>query len=147
MTGYAGDANDPSLKYLSNEKNNYAPLQKTVLYTISGNDGILIRGTTIKREADFLREMKAGKKNVSHKIYECANAILALLEDEEKHTMKTVILDQILQDEGFSLITLKRAKAYLRAQEQIEYYHTGFGENTTYYIRQKNIILPVTSTC
>ena len=57
---------------------------------------------------------------------------LPCLEDEEKHTMKTAILDQILQDEGFFLITLKRAKAYVRAQEQIKYYHTGFGENTTY---------------
>ena len=137
MTGYAGDANDPSLKYLSNEKNNYAPLQETVLYTISGDEGVRITGTTAKREADFLREIKAGRKDVSHKINDCANAILALLEDAEENTMKTAVLDRLLQDEGFSLITLKRAKAYLSAQDQIEYFHTGFGENTTYHIRQK----------
>ena len=130
MTGYA---DGKALKYLSNEKNNYAPLQKTLLYTIDPEEGIRIEGTTEKREKDFL---KAEEKNrpVS-RLQECASAVLALLEEAEGNTMRAPLLVSTLLESGYSLATVKRAKALLKAGGEIDYIRTGFGSEGMLSVR------------
>ena len=61
----AGFTQDEGVRYISNEKNNYALRQNTILFEI--NEGLPVKtGTTTKRDADFVMEafhaQKEGKR-------------------------------------------------------------------------------------
>ncbi len=57
---FVGVLND-DMKYLSNEKNNYARLQKTYLFSIE-NDVIVMKGITDNRDDDFQMEKLKGRR-------------------------------------------------------------------------------------
>ncbi len=57
MAGFTGDENDT--RYLSNEKNNYARQQKTVLFTVTENGLPEFAGLSQKHDRDYVQESYA----------------------------------------------------------------------------------------
>ena len=126
----------PELRYISNEKNNYAPLQPTILFSSRENGRIQFEGLSARHEADFLKDQRKKKAPLS-KLEECKQTILSLLESTEDGKMSTAELDSLLKDEGFSATTIKRAKSALSSAGKISYSRVGFGEGSE-HITQLN---------
>lgn len=117
------------IRYISNEKNNYAPLQPTILFSAGEKGQLHFEGLSDRREEDFLRKSRK-KETEPSKLHSCQKTILSLLETAENFTIKTAELDNQLEDEGFSATTIKRAKAALKAAGKISYARIGFGEGS-----------------
>ncbi len=60
MAGFTGDENDT--RYLSNEKNNYAKQQDTVLFTINDNSLPEFAGYSQKHDRDYVQESYAARE-------------------------------------------------------------------------------------
>ena len=45
----------PEIRYISNEKNNYAPLEKTLLYQINREGVLQIVGESARHDAEFVQ--------------------------------------------------------------------------------------------
>ena len=58
----AGFTEEQGVRYLSNEKNNYAPLQETVLFTIDADEQIHKAGTSWKRDREYIQGGMAVQK-------------------------------------------------------------------------------------
>ena len=130
--------NKPVIKYISNEKNNYAPLQATILFSIGEDGRIQFEGYSARHEAGFLRKSKKKAAAApSSKVEECQDAILVLLEGAENGMIKSAALNSALQEAGYSLATVKRAKSALKKDGKIDSVRKGFAETTEFYTALK----------
>lgn len=124
MVGWTSDDN---IRYLSNEKNNYAQLQKTVLFSINKDGQIEHRGFSDKRDKDFvsesmmvrLKEAEPVNEKLIEALKEAANPFEAVKYSyqmfEEEHgasiwggKQPKRALDAVkvpLEEEGYSLVT------------------------------------------
>ena len=125
----AGFTKEDGVRYLSNEKNNYAMLQKTVLYRMDNNGLPEFVDFSDKRDRDFVAEAFFSKKREEEPVNE---ALMAALKEEanpfepvkfsyatweEKHgatlwggKQPKRALDEVkplLEADGYSLITKK----------------------------------------
>ena len=118
----AGYTEDQGVRYLSNEKNNYAQLQETILFTID-NDGLIQKeGTSWKRDRDYILGAEIAKS--APKREDCKAFLLQTLE-EAGGAMPTADLEDKAKSSGHTFTAVKRAKKELKEEGAIEYFQTG----------------------
>ena len=126
----AGYTEDQGVRYISNEKNNYDQLQKTILFTIGENGIIQPCGTTWKRNREYMQEnMNATSKPMRE---ECKEFILHTLE-EAGGSIKTKELEKLAEESGYSCRTLRRAKDELKDDGEIKYVQVGHEKSKEWY--------------
>lgn len=113
MMGDAGDGR----RYLSQEKNNYGPLQPTRLYTFSDSGLLVPAGLTQKRDREF--QLQA-QPSAAPKREGCKAFLLQKLE-ENGGSLPAKELEELAREEGFSKITVRRSKEELKAASAIQY--------------------------
>lgn len=118
----AGFTEEQGVRYLSNEKNNYAPLQETILFTIDSNEQIHAVGTSWKRDREYILGSEQAK---SAPMREDCKAFLMKTLNEAGGAMPTAELEAKAKLAGFSFAAVKRAKQELKAEKAVKYFHTG----------------------
>lgn len=118
----AGFTEEQGVRYLSNEKNNYAQLQETILFTIDGDEQIHKVGTSWKRDREYIMGAELSKS--APKREDCKAFIIKTLEDAEG-VLPTATLEEKAAQAGFSFASMKRAKKELKAEGAVKYFHTG----------------------
>lgn len=118
----AGFTEEQGVRYLSNEKNNYAELQETVLFTIDGNGHPHREGTSWKRDKDFVNAAELSKS--APKREDCKAFILKTLADAGG-AMPTADLDSKAREAGYSFTGTTLAKRELKKDGAIKYFTTG----------------------
>lgn len=117
-----GFTDENGVRYLSNEKNNYASLQETVLFTIDDNEQVSHEGQTWKRDKDFVSNKEVCTSGPVRE--ECKEFILHTLK-ANNGSMQSTILDDVVIQAGYSQRTVQRAKGELKKQKAINHYATG----------------------
>ncbi|MDD7483540.1 MAG: AAA family ATPase [Clostridia bacterium] len=137
----AGVTEDRSVRYLSNEKNNYAQLQETVLFTI-GEDGCILRtGTTWKRDREYTQE--AATAASAPKREDCKQFLLKLL-DENGGRIKSKEMEERAKEYGYSQKTIRNAKDDLKNTEAVRYKNEGFGAKKVWIVEKTEFSEPNT---
>ena len=108
------------IRFISNEKNSYAELQHTLLYSFDEQGLIKSGWTTPRRFADFVRDEPYGERAEKKRPLKelCKEETLRIL--QEKGEMKVSKLDELLKAAGFSTKTSNTAKAELANSGEIE---------------------------
>lgn len=121
----SGDA-DGGVRYVSQEKNNYAPLAETVLFRLQ--DGpIIFEGHTTKRDREFV----IASARVTHQAPQrdlAKELILEYLEDGEEKEVSD--LNEAMKAMSVSDATLERAKQDLKNDGKIRIWSRGFKPKT-----------------
>lgn len=140
MAGYTGEE---GVRYLSNEKNNYAELQQTRLFSI--DEGGLIRGegTAWKRDREYMQE--AASNTAAPKREACRAWILQTLEGAGG-SMPVKDLEERAKAGGYSFRTLRRAKEVLRDEGQVRFFQTGNGEKKAWHMAAAGLLQELPST-
>lgn len=127
MTGMTVNSN---LRYISQEKSNYGPLQDTVLFYLD-NSVPIYKGHTTKKDRDFILE--ESKERFARPATDDAKEFVIRILGEHKQ-LKIKDLDNLAQAAGISRNALKNAKAELNKEKRIKTWSTGFGANRIYLI-------------
>ena len=119
FTSYSEVLPHHTMRFISNEKNSYAPQQESVLYVIEDGGKIAYAGMSDKKFADFVSSepYKDKAAHVPSQKELCAAAILELLADREEIPVSE--LDEILIASGFSVKTCATAKTELVSSGKI----------------------------
>ncbi len=128
----AGFTEDQGVRYLSNEKNNYAPLQETILFTIDADGQIHKEGTSWKRDREYVQGAEISKAAPVRE--DCKAFILQTLEDAEG-AMPTATLEEAAKAAGYSFASVKRAKRELKAEGVVKYFHTGGNSDRVWHMQ------------
>ena len=107
----------PEINMLSNEKNNYASLQETVLFTIDEAGQPRRSGTSMKRDREYMLAAAAEIKNPTL-CNDCKEALLQVL-DENECSMAVKDMEAKLKEYGYTFRTIRRAKEDLCASSAI----------------------------
>lgn len=118
----AGFTDDQGVRYLSNEKNNYATLQETILFTIDSDEQIHKVGTSWKRDREYIQGAEISRTAPVRE--DCKAFILKTLEDADG-AMPTATLEEKAKNAGYSFAAMKRAKKELKAEGSINFFQTG----------------------
>lgn len=118
----AGFAEEQGVRYLSNEKNNYAQLQETILFTIDEDEQIHKVGNSWKRDREYIMGAEIAKS--APKREDCKAFILKTLEDAGG-AMPTATLEEKAVQAGLTFAAMKRAKKELKAEGAVKYFQTG----------------------
>lgn len=118
----AGYTEDQGVRYLSNEKNNYAELQETVLFSIDSRGQIVKEGTSWKRDKDFVQD--AARAASAPQREGCKEFLVQTIE-EAGGGMPTADLDAKAKQAGYSFTAIKRAKSDLKKECRVSYFSTG----------------------
>ena len=129
----AGYTEEQDVRYLSNEKNNYAELHETLLFSIDGDGQVHTEGTSWKRDREFMQE--AAENISAPKRDDCKAWILNTL-DNAGGAMPTKDLEHDAQAAGYSGRTLRRAKDELKAAGQVKYFQTGSAKDKVWHIQK-----------
>lgn len=127
------------MKYLSNEKNNYARLQKTYLFSIE-NDVIVMKGISNNRDDDFqMEKLKSRREKTS--VNQAEDYIVDLLENQK---LSSDELEKIVLNSGYSAYALKNAKTNLIKDKVIDYVRDGSNrgddvQKTIYYLVENEV--------
>ena len=115
FASYTEIASHHTIRYISNEKNSYAPLQPTVLYTMEQGGLVRYAGMSSRRFADFACEPPFGSAAAGrHSMKDaCAKAILSIL--REKGELPVQELSDMLSDPDFTPKVIASAKSDLVA--------------------------------
>ncbi len=128
-----GETKDKRIRYLSQEKNNYAVEAKSVLFSIEDGN-IEFKGYSEKKDQDFILE-QSHRIRTSHKREEAEEFILNFLGDE---TRRIADLDSAAVAAGISKKTLERAKSELKSEGKIQVSQEGNargGKEKIWYVR------------
>ena len=131
----AGFTEDKGVRYLSNEKNNYAPLQETVLFTIDADGQIHKEGTSWKRDREYVQGAEISKAAPVRE--DCKAFILQTLE-EAGGAMPTATLEETAKSAGYSFSAITRMKKALKAEGSIKYFHTGSNTDRVWHMQLVN---------
>ena len=118
----AGYTEEQGVRYLSNEKNNYAELHETLLFSIDDDGQVHSEGTSWKRDREFTQD--AAENISAPKREDCKVWIINELR-AEGGAMPTKELETRAKQAGYSYATLKRSKEELKASKQVKYFTTG----------------------
>lgn len=134
----AGYTEDQGIRYLSNEKNNYADLQETVLFSIDQRGQIVREGTTWKRDRDFIQEAATAKAGPQRE--DCKEFLLQILA-EAGGGIPTSELEEQAKQFGFKDTTIRRAKKELKSEGRISYFQTGSARDNSkiWHIKLENL--------
>lgn len=122
------------LFYISQEKNNYAPPARTLLFDLEGGR-VNPKGFTDKHDKDFVTEDQYATRQAPAK-EEAKEFILETLQ-EHGGSMETSELLEWADAVGISGGTLKRAKTELKKEGKVSYKNEGYGEGKKYFIGLK----------
>ena len=131
----AGFTEEQGVRYLSNEKNNYAPLQKTILFTIDADEQIHKVGTSWKRDRDYILGAETARSAPVRS--DCKAFIIHTLEEAEG-VMPTAKLEEAAKNAGYSFTAINRVKKELKAEGAIKYFHTGSNEDRIWHTQLVN---------
>ena len=129
----AGYTEDQGVRYLSNEKNNYAQLQETVLFTIDQDGQAQVEGTSWKRDREYTQE--AAVNTSAPKRDDCKEWILQEL-DEAGGAMPSKDMESKAKAAGYSFRTLRRAKDELKQAGTVKYFQTGGAKDKVWHIQK-----------
>ena len=129
----AGFTEEQDVRYLSNEKNNYTKLQETVLFTIDGQGQVQRRGTSWKRDKEYIAGANTAVSKPKRE--DCKESVLQVLEDAGG-SMKTAELEDKLKEYGYTFKTIERARTELRKSNEIKYFSTGNSKNKVWYTQK-----------
>lgn len=118
----AGFTEEQGVRYLSNEKNNYGPLQETILFTIDADGQIHKVGTSWKRDREYIMGAEQAKSAPARE--DCMAFIVKTL-NEAGGTMPTAELDKKAELAGYSFSAIRRAKSSLKAERKARFFQTG----------------------
>ena len=118
----AGYTEEQGIRYLSNEKNNYAQRGETILFSIDGDGLVQHEGTSWKRDHEYMQEEALNKS--APKREDCKEFILNLL-DEGGGMLPSKDIEQAAERAGYGGRTLDRAKSELKGNGEIKYFSTG----------------------
>ena len=119
MSGYT---EEQGIRYLSNEKNNYAELQETMLFTIDDNGQVVNEGTSWKRDREYQQDAQI---NTSAPKREDCKAWIVKYLDEHGGRCSSKELEDKAKEYGYSFRTIRRAKDELKDNEVVKYFRTG----------------------
>lgn len=136
-----GTTEEPGQRYLSNEKNNYADRQETLLLSFEAGGKLVKTGTTWKRDREFMQEATARRSAPQRE--ECKAYILQKLE-EAGNTLPSKELEQLVKQAGYSGSTLKRAKKELKESSAIQYENKGNSTNKVWMVQRTEFSEPET---
>ena len=136
-----GTTEEPGQRYLSNEKNNYADRQETLLLSFEAGGKLVKTGTTWKRDREFMQEATARRSAPQRE--ECKAYILQKLE-EAGNTLPSKELEQLVKQAGYSGSTLKRAKEELKESSAIQYKNKGNSTNKVWMVQRTEFSEPET---
>ena len=124
------------VRYISNEKNSYAPQEMTVLYTIEGDGVVSFVGASDKRFADYAAE-KAQKPGVIRRQKSqkeiCRELILHVLEEGGKKKVRD--LNEELSSAGMGRKAMDQAKAELEREGTVLRWNEPAAGKPCWYIR------------
>jgi RecA-family ATPase len=123
MGGYT---ENQGIRYLSNEKNNYAELQETVLFSINKAGQIVREGTSWKRDKEYVLDSSVAKSAPRRE--DCKDFILSALQDAPSQCIKSDDLVRKAQEYGYAFDTIKRARKELNNEGVTENYYIGTGK-------------------
>ena len=127
----AGYTEEQGVRYISNEKNNYTQLQKTILFTIGESGIIQPCGTTWKRDREYMQENAIATSKPKRE--DCKDFIVHTLK-EHGGSIKTKELEALAKENGYSHETLRRAKGELKDDNVIKYVQKGYENEKEWYI-------------
>ena len=119
------------LFYASQEKCNYGPRQKTLLFTFDGK--ITFKSFTDKHDYDFIMSEPSNTKPAPA-LEEAKDMILKTVMDNEGK-MLIRDLDDLANALSIKPSTLSRAKTTLRNEGKIKTSNTGYGKDKRFYIQ------------
>lgn len=128
----AGFTDEQGVRYLSNEKNNYGPLQETILFTIDENGQIQKAGTSWKRDREYIQGAEHQK---SAPVREDCKAFIMKTLTEAGGELPNVDLEAKATTAGYSFSAVKRAKAELKAEGKTRTFHTGSIHQRVWHIQ------------
>ena len=134
----AGYTEEPGIRYLSNEKNNYTHLQETVLFTITDHGRLERTGTSWKRDREYMQEYCIAQSPTKRQ--DCREFILHTL-GEAGGRMPVKDLEEQAKENGYSFRTLRRAKDELKESKDVKYLQSGHGKEKVWYIELTTVKL------
>jgi hypothetical protein len=137
----AGYTEEQGVRYLSNEKNNYAALQETVLFTIDPEGQAHQTGTTWKRDREFSQDTAVAAPSAPKRT-DCKQWLLQTL-DDHGGTIPSRTLEQAAKDEGFSYSTLQRVKTELKKDGVIRFVPTREEGKQAWTIERTSVFVEV----
>ena len=120
MVGYT---DEQDTRYLSNEKNNYTQLRKTILFTIDEDGQVSKVGNTWKRDREYMLEAVTAKS--APKRADCKEYILHELQEADGRYISSDELYNRALSYGYTYATIKRAREDLAREGRIENFITG----------------------
>lgn len=131
----AGYTDEQGIRYLSQEKSNYGPLQETVLFSVDGGGQIRPEGTTWKKDRDFVLE--AGASVSGSRKGDCRDWYLHELE-AAGGVLPVKDLESKAELAGYSARTLRRVKEDLKQSGDIKIVPVGSakGGNRVFYVHR-----------
>lgn len=136
----AGYTEEEGVRYLSNEKNNYAQLQETVLFSIDDRGQIIKEGTSWKRDRDFIQD--AARAASVPQREDCKEFLIQTIQ-EAGGGMPTADLEAKAKQAGYSYTAIKRAKGDLKKVGRVSYFHTGSNDDRVWHIKLEASFEPV----
>ena len=118
----AGFTEEQGIRYLSNEKNNYAQLQETILFSIDSDEQIHKEGTSWRRDREYVMGAEQARSSPARE--DCKAFIIQTLR-ETGGAMPTADLDEKAKAAGYSFTAIKRAKQDLKKDGDVKYFQTG----------------------
>lgn len=128
----AGRTKEDGVMYLSHEKSNYGPLQKTILFSVT-DSGIEFKGTSKKKDRDYVAEGTV-TATPTPKLDEARDFIL---ENVDK-CIEVGELEKMAKAAGISKGTLENARASLKKDRLIFVKPMGFGPNKKWMLYTAN---------
>lgn len=128
----AGFTEEQGVRYLSNEKNNYAELQETILFSIDQEGQPHKEGTSWKRDKEYIQEADAAKSAPRR---EDTKAFIMKTLSDAGGTMAANELDAKAKQAGYSFTAIRLAKQDLKKEGAIRNYSVGGNKNKVWYIQ------------
>ena len=134
MMGDAGDGR----RYLSQEKNNYGPLQPTRLYTFSDSGLLVPAGLTQKRDREF--QLQAQPPAAPKREW-CKEFLLQKLE-ENGGSLPAKELEELAREEGYTKTTVRHSKGELKDSGFLRFRQECVGREKRWWV--ESLVPPMT---
>ena len=134
MMGDAGDGR----RYLSQEKNNYGPLQPTRLYTFSDSGLLVPAGLTQKRDREF--QLQA-QPSAAPKREGCKEFLLQKLQ-ENGGSLPAKELEELAREEGYTKTTVRHSKGELKDSGFLRFRQECVGREKRWWV--ESLVPPMT---
>lgn len=119
-------------RYMSHEKSNYGPLQKTIIFDITPDERVSFVDYSELTDRDFVLAASWDTQGKSTRS-DAKDIILDALR-QSNDPVPTAEIDELAQAIGITESTLKRAKTELKKDGVIKFTSTGNGKDKRFYV-------------